>query len=176
MTEDVSTMREDESRVYELVVLSIVLCALASTYIIVLHRVVLQQVYLLGHAALAVIARSIIRCFVLRNFWWDDFTIVAAVIFTLGYLIEILVLKSNGLGMVQSELTAENMVNFLKVTVVVEIIYYVAVALIKTSILLLYLRFGTFNVWLAVSFCVEFVSLTCRQPCPRHFEGYATVP
>lgn len=68
---------------------------------------------------------------------------MAAVIFTLGYLAELLFLKSNGLGMVTSELTTDNMVNFLKATSAVEVTYYVAVGFIKTSILLLYLRFGT---------------------------------
>lgn len=70
---------------------------------------------------------------------------MAAVVFTLGYLAEILFLRSNGLGVsASSELTAEKMVNFLKATLAVEVTYYVAMGFIKTSILLLYLRFGMY--------------------------------
>lgn len=61
---------------------------------------------------------------------------------TLGYMAEILVARSNGIGFAATTLGFDQMVSLLKVALAVEVVYTVIVALIKISILFMYLRFG----------------------------------
>lgn len=159
--------------------MSTVLCSVASKALppFPLHQLICPQsvshfTFLTTGSDLvfAVVLRSVVRCFILRNFWWDDFTIIGAIVFTLAYLAEIIFLRSHGLGLVMSELTINDMIAFLKATLAVEVTYYMAVGLIKTSIVLLYLRFGM----LRNCPCV-FLSLTCpsgirdaSKTMPRH--------
>lgn len=56
---------------------------------------------------------------------------------------EILFARNQGMGMPMGTLSLENMVNLMKITLAIQVTYYIAVASIKVSILLMYLRFGT---------------------------------
>lgn len=61
---------------------------------------------------------------------------------TLGYLINLIILTHNGIGMPMSTLTLDNMVNFLKITLAIQAMYYANIFCIKVSILFTYIRFG----------------------------------
>lgn len=100
--------------------------------------------------------RSLIRFILIRSPWWDDYTAILASIFTFGYLAELLVSGANGLGSPATTLTMDQMIAFLKVTLSVEITYYVIVGLVKTSILFTYLRFGMWDPVLAVPYREKF--------------------
>lgn len=99
----------------------------------------------LWRIVLAVLMRIILRFFVIRNPGMDDYTIVIATFFTVGYMLEILLQKENKIGFPGSTLTMDQMVNQLKVTLAIEATYYLIVGFIKMSIIYLYLRFGTFG-------------------------------
>lgn len=75
----------------------------------------------------------------------DDYSILVALTFTIGYMLEILVLKANHMGFPSSTITEEMAVTQLKVTLAVEATYYMIVGAIKASIVYLYLRFGMFS-------------------------------
>ncbi|KAK3501951.1 hypothetical protein B0T13DRAFT_216369 [Neurospora crassa] len=61
---------------------------------------------------------------------------------TLGYLVNVILAAQNGIGLPMSTLTLQNMVNFLKIVLAIEVMYYVNVFCIKVSILFTYLRFA----------------------------------
>lgn len=82
----------------------------------------------------------------IRNPGRDDYSILIALTFTIGYMLEILVLKANHLGFPSSTITMANAVIQLKVSLAVEATYYMIVGAIKASIVDLYLRFGTFSI------------------------------
>lgn len=87
--------------------------------------------------------RSLIRFVIVRKPGYDEYTIIVALFFTIGYMIEILILRSNHVGFPASTLTMDNMLGILQTTLAVEVTYYLIVGFIKTSILCMYLRFGT---------------------------------
>lgn len=91
---------------------------------------------------LAVLVRLIIRFIVIRNPGADDFTIILAILLTLGYLIVILIDRDNHVGFPATDLTTDEMLTQVKLTLAIEVIYYMIVGSIKTSILYMYLRFG----------------------------------
>lgn len=101
------------------------------------------DIRLTKYLALAVLIRCIVRFILIRNPGRDDYSILVALTFTIGYMLEILVLKANHLGFPGSTITMENAVIQLKVTLAVEATYYMIVGAIKASIVDLYLRFGT---------------------------------
>lgn len=87
--------------------------------------------------------RSLIRFVIVRKPGYDEYTILVALFFTVGYMIEILILRANHVGFPASTLTTDNMLGILQTTLAVEVTYYLIVGFIKTSILCMYLRFGT---------------------------------
>lgn len=72
----------------------------------------------------------------------DDYTIIVALLFTIGYMFEILISKANHIGFPSSTLSVDMMLTLLKTTLAIEATYYMIVGSIKTSIIYLYLRFG----------------------------------
>lgn len=86
--------------------------------------------------------RLLIRIFVVKKPQWDDYTILMAVIVTFGYMAELLVSGTKGMGTPSHSLTISEMVAFMKVIFSIEVTYYVIVNIVKISILLAYLRFG----------------------------------
>ena len=67
---------------------------------------------------------------------------VASLVFVLGYMAAILVLRNNGIGFSGKVLSLDQMDRTLKTILFVEIIYYLCVNSIKVSILFFYLRIG----------------------------------
>ncbi|CAO2651442.1 Nn.00g040120.m01.CDS01 [Neocucurbitaria sp. VM-36] len=80
------------------------------------------------------------RAFIVRNVGRDDAAILVALLLTVAYLITIFVLRDNGLGFSGRVLTPEQMVNQIRTTLAIEIIYYFLINAIKISILFFYLR------------------------------------
>lgn len=95
-----------------------------------------------GASAFVVAVRSLIRFVIVRKPGYDEYTIIVALFFTIGYMIEILILRANHVGFPASTLTTNNMLELLQTTLAVEVTYYLIVGFIKTSILCMYLRFG----------------------------------
>ncbi|KAI0397512.1 hypothetical protein F5Y17DRAFT_477430 [Xylariaceae sp. FL0594] len=93
-----------------------------------------------------VITRCIIRFILIVKPWMDDFMILGALIFTIGYQATIYVIKIHGgLGRSMTTLSPQEMVTFLKVTFAIEVIYYTIIFFIKTSIVFMYHRFAVWN-------------------------------
>lgn len=92
--------------------------------------------------ALAVLLRSVVRFVMIRNPGMDDYTIIMALFFTIGYMLEIVLEKVYNIGFPASTLTTEMMLMQLKLTLSIEVTYYLIVGSIKVSIIYLYLRFG----------------------------------
>lgn len=69
----------------------------------------------LDHAVIVVGLRTFIRFVLIRNSGWDDYTILVALLFTIGYLAEIMLIKNESLGFPMGTLTLDNMTNILKV-------------------------------------------------------------
>ncbi|KAL0465972.1 hypothetical protein QR685DRAFT_114010 [Neurospora intermedia] len=93
-------------------------------------------------ALLFVILRCVSRFILIRTPGPDDYFIIAAMTLTLGYLVNVILAAQNGIGLPMSTLTLQNMVNFLKIALAIEVMYYVNVFCIKVSILFTYLRFA----------------------------------
>lgn len=79
----------------------------------------------------------------MRNLGKDDYCMLGALVFTLGYLAAILVLRENGMGYSGTVLTQQQMTTTLQTIVAVEVLYYCCVNSIKVSIVFVYLRIGT---------------------------------
>ncbi|KAF1847599.1 uncharacterized protein K460DRAFT_306970 [Cucurbitaria berberidis CBS 394.84] len=80
------------------------------------------------------------RAFIVRNLGKDDGAMLAALLLTVAYLITIFVLRDNGMGFSGRVLKPEQMVNQIRTTLAIEIIYYFTINAIKVSILFFYLR------------------------------------
>lgn len=89
-----------------------------------------------------VVLRLFIRFFVVKKPQWDDYTILLAIVLTLGYMAELVIGGAKGMGTPFRSLTISEMVTFMKVVFSIEVTYYILVNLVKISILLAYLRFG----------------------------------
>jgi hypothetical protein len=98
--------------------------------------------WLTYYAVIIVGLRIFTRAFILHNMGKDDYAMVAALIFTLGYLATIFVLRANGMGFRGREVTFHQATTTLQVTYAIEIIYYLCVNAIKISIVFFYLRIG----------------------------------
>ncbi|KAF2714561.1 integral membrane protein [Pleomassaria siparia CBS 279.74] len=84
--------------------------------------------------------RTYARTIVVRCFGIDDWMMLVALLFTIGYLIAIWILRDNGMGFSGSTLSLEQMTNIVKTTLAIEIMYYIVIFTIKASILFFYLR------------------------------------
>ncbi|KAH8732479.1 hypothetical protein GQ44DRAFT_745675 [Phaeosphaeriaceae sp. PMI808] len=115
------------------------------------------------------------RIFVLNNIKKDDYAMIVALVFTLGYLACIFVLRANGTGFSGRVLTLDQMTNIFKVTYVIEMIYYIAVNAIKISIVCFYLRIAvqrTFEllclgtIYFLCTFCAICIIVIATQCMP----------
>ncbi|KAK0643079.1 hypothetical protein B0T16DRAFT_176632 [Cercophora newfieldiana] len=93
-------------------------------------------------AATFVIMRSTSRFIVIRNSGVDDYLALAAMTLTICYVIMLFILRENHIGFPMTKLTPDNMVGFIKTTLAIQVLYYVNIFCIKTSILVTYLRFA----------------------------------
>jgi hypothetical protein len=96
-----------------------------------------------AHAVIIVCLRLYTRAIILHNMGKDDYAMLAALVFTLGYLASIFVLRENKMGFRGSEASFQQATTTLKVTYAIESIYYLSVNAIKISIVFFYLRIGT---------------------------------
>ncbi|KAK3402607.1 hypothetical protein B0T20DRAFT_343898 [Sordaria brevicollis] len=141
------------------------------------NGLIISSAVMIAVAMLFVLLRCVSRFILIRNPGLDDYFIVAAMALTLGYLINLVILTHNGIGMPISTLTLENMVNFLKITLAIQVMYYANVFCIKVSILFTYLRFAvtkTFRnlcygtIILHVVFLIVCIIVTLAQCQPLH--------
>lgn len=61
----------------------------------------------------------------------------------IAYMVEILIARANHIGFPMATLTYDNMIMLMKVTMAIQATYYVCITAIKSSILLMYLRFSS---------------------------------
>ncbi|KAF2465722.1 uncharacterized protein BDR25DRAFT_378393 [Lindgomyces ingoldianus] len=117
------------------------------------------------------------RQIIVRNFGKDDWMMLVALIFTIGYLACIYVLRENGMGYSGNELKLSQMTNMITTTLGIEIIYYIVVYAIKTSILFFYLRIAVeksfergckLTIWLLTVFVAICVICCLTQCIPLH--------
>lgn len=139
----------DQQRQDSLIVLSIVLTTLSSKANPQVSHVIRrwQSLRMLTFRvpAFIVAVRSLIRFVIVRKPGYDEYTIIVALFFTIGYMIELLILRGNHVGFPASTLTIDNMLGILQTTLAIEVTYYLIIGFIKTSILCTYLRFGMLN-------------------------------
>ncbi|PVI06421.1 hypothetical protein DM02DRAFT_514823, partial [Periconia macrospinosa] len=128
-------------------------------------------------SVLIVSVRFYTRAVYIRSPGKDDYAMVAALIFTIGYLACIWVLNSAGLALSSSVLTIDQMITQTKTVLAVEILYYLAVAWIKLSICFCYLRIAAvpsfklatiYTVWFLAIFCGVCIICTLTQCLPLH--------
>ncbi|KFA66853.1 hypothetical protein S40285_09254 [Stachybotrys chlorohalonatus IBT 40285] len=86
--------------------------------------------------------RVFARTWLIKKPGYDDWLICVALACAIAYMVEILISCNNGAGFPMGTLSLENMVNLMKITLAIQATYYIAVASIKISILLMYLRFA----------------------------------
>ncbi|KAI8309616.1 hypothetical protein K4K59_009021 [Colletotrichum sp. SAR11_240] len=112
------------------------------------NSLVITSCFFTALSTVVVIARTFVRTVLIRKPGLDDYFIILALVFTLGYLAEVFVGKANHIGFASSQLSFDNMTNLLKTTLAIEATYYVCISAIKISILCMYLRFVTsgFNI------------------------------
>ncbi|KAK3328240.1 hypothetical protein B0T19DRAFT_185595 [Cercophora scortea] len=106
------------------------------------NGLIITSVIMTTLATIFVVLRCISRFVIIKNPGLDDYFIAGALVFTIGYLIDIFILRNNHLGFPMTMLTPDNMTNFIKTTLAVQVMYYTIVFCIKTSIVYTYLRFA----------------------------------
>lgn len=97
--------------------------------------------------AFVVLLRTLVRSLIIRRPSYDDYLMLLALVFTIGYMVEILIGRANHVGFPASLLTVENKVKLLKDALAIEVTYWIILGFIKISILCMYLRFGMFTGW-----------------------------
>ncbi|KAK3942531.1 hypothetical protein QBC46DRAFT_362537 [Diplogelasinospora grovesii] len=110
---------------------------------------VITSVVMTAMAGIFVCLRCISRFYLIRNPGPDDYLIIGATIFTIGYVVDIFVLRANHLGfpMTMLKLTEDT-----QATLAIQVMYCANIFCIKTSILYTYVRFAvtrTFR-WLCI--------------------------
>ncbi|KAK4040275.1 hypothetical protein C8A01DRAFT_15817 [Parachaetomium inaequale] len=117
---------------------------------------IITTVVMASVAAIFVLGRCVSRFILIRNPGADDFLMVGAMLLTIGYVVNLFILRDNNLGFPITTLSLDNMVVFMKVTLAIQAMYYANVFCIKTSIVLTYLRFAvsrTFRIvcWVTIA-------------------------
>ncbi|KAK3685176.1 hypothetical protein B0T22DRAFT_482166 [Podospora appendiculata] len=150
------------------------------------NGLIVTSVIMTTMATIFVVLRCISRFVIIKNPGLDDYFIIGALVFTIGYLIDIFVLRNNHLGFPMTMLTPDNMINFIKTTLAVQVMYYTIVFCIKTSIVYTYLRFavtttfrnlciGTITVHALFFFICFVVTLAQCNPLHRMWDLTKTV-
>ncbi|KAK4113422.1 hypothetical protein N656DRAFT_616998 [Canariomyces notabilis] len=138
-------------------------------------ELIITSVVMTAMAALFVLGRCISRFILIHNPGPDDYLMICSLLLTVGYVVNLFLLRANNIGFPMSTFTPDNMVNFMKITLAIQVMYYANVFCIKISILLTYLRFAvskTFRVvcWgtivLHAVFFVTCVLVTLLQCLP----------
>ncbi|KAI2615969.1 hypothetical protein GGR54DRAFT_642056 [Hypoxylon sp. NC1633] len=91
-------------------------------------------------SAILVVLRIWIRFFALKKSGMDDYMSIGALISIIGYLVAIFLGQSYGMGKPMGTLTLDQMKTLLQITLAIEIIYYIVILCVKTSIVFMYDR------------------------------------
>ncbi|KAI1504732.1 hypothetical protein F5X99DRAFT_432503 [Biscogniauxia marginata] len=147
------------------------------------NLLIISSTVLTGLSCFLVVLRCIIRFILIRDPGMDDYLIIGALLFTIGYLVTIFIGQANGMGMPMTTLTLENMTDLLKGVYAIELLYYACVVCIKSSIVFMYNRFAismgfqrlctATNILLWV-FTVVCIGVTFAQCIPLHKTWDAT--
>ncbi|KAI1655624.1 hypothetical protein F4813DRAFT_398045 [Daldinia decipiens] len=97
---------------------------------------------LTGISVVAVLTRSWIRFGVLKKAGMDDWMSVGALIFTLGYLATLYIGKVKGMGTPMGTISLANKEALLQLTFAIELLYYLVLSCVKSSIVFMYDRFA----------------------------------
>ncbi|ROW03068.1 hypothetical protein VMCG_05745 [Cytospora schulzeri] len=138
---------------------------MAQTYQQTQDSLVVLSIVFTALSTIAVLSRTLIRVLLIRSPSYDDYSILVALIFTIGYMGEILVGKANHVGFPASMLTVENMVNLLKDALAIEVTYYMILGFIKISILFMYLRFAVSEIFRYLCYGTIFFQLGFTVIC-----------
>ncbi|KAI1100245.1 hypothetical protein F4804DRAFT_53538 [Jackrogersella minutella] len=93
-------------------------------------------------SAILIAIRTWIRFFALKKAGMDDYMAISALVFTIGYLAVLYLGKTNGMGLPMGTLTYMEMETLLKITFAIEILYYLVITSVKSSIVFMYDRFA----------------------------------
>ncbi|KAI1376549.1 hypothetical protein F4677DRAFT_418874 [Hypoxylon crocopeplum] len=93
-------------------------------------------------SSIIVALRIWIRFLVMKKPGMDDYMAIGGLVFIIGYLAILYVGKTNGMGSPMGTLSFDEMETLLKITFVIEIIYYSVLLCVKTSIVFMYDRFA----------------------------------
>ncbi|KAK0613440.1 hypothetical protein B0T14DRAFT_279281 [Immersiella caudata] len=132
-------------------------------------------------AAAFVLMRSTSRFVVIRNSGVDDYLALGSMTLTICYVIMLFILRENHIGFPMTKLTPNDMVDFIKTTLAIQVLYYVNIFCIKTSILCTYLRFavtrtfrylciGTIILHAVFFFICFVVTLSQCRPLPKMWD------
>ncbi|KAF2008585.1 hypothetical protein BU24DRAFT_468705 [Aaosphaeria arxii CBS 175.79] len=117
------------------------------------------------------------RAGIIGTFGKDDFMMLGALLFTLAYLVDIFVLRQNGMGFSGKRLNLDQMTGLIKTTLSLQIFYYLVVYFIKISILCCYLRIAVdkrleksckYTIYLLTVFVVICIIVCVTQCLPLH--------
>ncbi|KAK1962443.1 CFEM domain-containing protein [Colletotrichum sublineola] len=139
--------------------------------------------FLFGIVTLFFVARLATKWMRLSTWGWDDWTILFAYGMMVAFLTATMVGRREGLGKDIWALTVTQITNFVKGFFAFELMYFVTIAVIKASILFLYLRiFGaitdTFRqiLWgtqiFNLAVCITFVVVNLNQCKPLSYFWY----
>ncbi|ORY60281.1 uncharacterized protein BCR38DRAFT_460182 [Pseudomassariella vexata] len=106
------------------------------------HELLTTSAVLIALSTTTVVLRLTVRFFIVKKPGMDDYMMLGSTLFNVGYLVCIVCIQADGLGFPMRTLTSENMRSFLKLSIVIEVIYYTIILFIKISIVFMYLRFA----------------------------------
>ncbi|KAJ0161153.1 hypothetical protein CTA2_6679 [Colletotrichum tanaceti] len=140
-------------------------------------------IFLFGVVSIFFVGRLATKWMGLSTWGWDDWTIVFAYVMMIAFLIATVLGRRFGFGKDIWTLTVEQITAFVKGFFAFEIMYFVTLALIKASILFLYLRiFGAITetfcrvLWgthiFNVAVCVTFIVVNLNQCKPLSYFWY----
>ncbi|KAI1651716.1 uncharacterized protein F4817DRAFT_364688 [Daldinia loculata] len=98
---------------------------------------------LTGISAVVVVTRSWIRFWVMKKAGMDDWMSIGALTFTIGYLAVLYTGKTKGMGSPMGTISTENKEALLQIAFAIELLYYLVLACVKSSIVFMYDRFVT---------------------------------
>ncbi|KAI0834692.1 hypothetical protein F5Y06DRAFT_150230 [Hypoxylon sp. FL0890] len=90
--------------------------------------------------AIIVAIRVWLRFIVIKKAGMDDYMAIGALVALVGYLAVLYVGRTNGMGLPMETLTMDEMETLLKLVFVIEILYYIIITCVKSSIVFMYDR------------------------------------
>ncbi|KAF2459140.1 hypothetical protein BDY21DRAFT_362619 [Lineolata rhizophorae] len=106
------------------------------------HELIAVSAAFCAMSTIALAARMYSRHFIVCSVGVDDWFMISGWLFAIGYLIMIALGVTYGMGLHGTAIAFNNMIDILKDTLAIEVIYYFAIYAIKMSILFQYLRFA----------------------------------